>query len=117
MRATDWPRFHYRGIVSRIIDGDTIEVNPLDLGDRTYRERRIRVLGYDAPELFSGTRRVEGAAARDALAAILPAGSRVYLATQLDRTSFERLLAHCWVAGSDGELVNVADLMVDHHVK
>jgi len=113
VRASDWPRFHYAADVRRVIDGDTIEAS-VDCGMRIAQVRRIRLLGYDAPELFSGTDRIAGAAARDALVAILPVGSRVYVATQLDRTSFDRLLADVFVAGGDGELVNVADLMVDH---
>jgi endonuclease YncB( thermonuclease family) len=97
--------------VSRIIDGDTIEVNPLDLGDRVYRVRRIRLLGFNAPELFSGDNREAGKAARDALAAILPIGSSVYLHTQLDRESFDRLLAWAFVDDTAGNLHGVHDLM------
>ncbi len=107
-----WPLYHYRGTVSRIIDGDTIEVNPFDLGDHTYRTRRIRIIEYNAPELFSGDDREAGALARDALADILPIGSKVYIETKLDRTSFDRLLGIVYVEGSDGNLYKVSDAMV-----
>ncbi len=111
MRTADFPRFHYAATVERVVDGDTLSVE-LDLGDRTYRTRRIRILGYDAPELFSGTEREAGAKARNALERIAPIGSRVYLATQLDHTSFDRLLADVYVPGIDEELHSVAELMI-----
>lgn len=112
MKASEWPLYHYRGTVSRIIDGDTIEVFPFDLGDHTYRRRRIRIIGYDAPELFSGTEREAGAIAAAALGRVIPVGERVYIATQLDRTSFDRLLGKVYVAGGDGELYDVAERMI-----
>ncbi len=111
MNVTDWPLYRYTATVERVIDGDTVQVN-LSLGDRTYRTRRIRILGYDAPELFSGSNREAGAAAKSALEHLLPPGERVYLATQLDHTSFDRLLATLYVATEGGDLVDVADLMV-----
>lgn len=111
MRASDWPRYHYAGTVERIVDGDTVQIL-LDLGDRTYRVRRIRLLGYDAPELFRGDDREAGAEAKDALALIIPVGCRVYIRTHLDRTSFDRLLGVVHVEGSDGDLYDVAEAMV-----
>jgi len=106
-----WPLFHYRAIVTRIIDGDSIEVD-LDLGDRTYRTRRIRIIEYNAPELFSGDDREAGGLARDALADLLPVGSRVYIETKLDRVSFDRLLGIVFVEGSDGDLYKVSESMI-----
>ncbi len=110
MNRSDWPLFHYRGTVERVLDGDTISVF-LDLGDRTYRSRRIRLLGYDAPELFSGDDRGSGADAKAALEAIIPVGSTVYIATHLDHTSFDRLLGKIYAAGSGDELLDVAASM------
>jgi len=112
MKVSDFGLYHYQGTVKRIIDGDTIEVNPFDLGDRTYRERRIRIIEYNAPELFTGDDRVNGALARDALADLLPIGSRVYIETKLDRTSYDRLLGIVYVEGSDGNLYKVSDAMI-----
>jgi len=110
MNVNDWPLYRYRGTVERIIDGDTAQIL-LDLGDRTYRSRRIRILGYDAPEMV-GASRAEGMAAKDALEAIAPIGSRVYIATKLDRTSFDRLLGYLFVEGQDGTLDDVSQLMI-----
>lgn len=112
MNVSEFCLYRYRGTVNRVIDGDTIEVFPFDLGDRVYRTRRIRLLGYDAPELFSGTDRDAGTAARDALAAILPVGSRIYIETKLDRTSFDRLLGTVYAQGNGDELLGVAEAMI-----
>jgi endonuclease YncB( thermonuclease family) len=106
-----WPAYHYTAEVRRIIDGDSIEVL-LSMGDRTYRVRRIRILGFNSPELFSGDDREAGELARDALRDLLPIGSRVYIETKLDRTSFDRLLGIVYVEGSDGNLYKVSEAMI-----
>lgn len=103
--------YHYKATVLRIIDGDTISVQ-LSLGCHVYNERRIRILGYNAPELFSGDDRDAGGLARDALADLLPVGSRAYIETKLDRTSFDRLLGVVYVEGSDGDLYKVSEAMI-----
>lgn len=103
--------YHYQATVRKIVDGDTCEVL-LSMGCRDYSVRRIRLLGYDAPELFSGGDRYRGAAAKDALAAILPIGGKVYLETQLDHTSFDRLLATTYAPGNGDELLDVAAAMI-----
>ncbi len=109
--VSTWPAYHYTAIVTRIVDGDSIRVD-LDLGDRTYRKRRIRIIEYNAPELFTGDDRENGALARDALADLLPIGSKVYIETKMDRESFERLLGIVYVEGSDGNLYKVSDAMI-----
>jgi len=106
-----WPLYHYVAEVRRIIDGDSIEVL-LSMGDRTYRIRRIRIIEYNAPELFSGDDRLNGALARDALADLLPIGSRAYIETKLDQTSFDRLLGIVYVEGSDGNLYKISESMI-----
>lgn len=105
--------YHYKATVTRIIDGDTA-IMTIDLGCRVQTVRSIRLLGYDAPELFSGPPEVRsaGAKAQIALATFMPVGSDVYLHTQLDHTSFERLLARVYVQSEDGSLRDVADYML-----
>lgn len=110
MNVSDFPLWRYRATVRKIVDGDTCECL-LDLGDRTYRVRRIRILGFDAPELIGVTHEA-GVAAQDALALIIPIGCRVYIETKLDRVSFDRLLGTIFVEGSDGELHDVAESMI-----
>ena len=96
--------YAYRGLVTRVIDGDTIEV-AVDLGMRITRTVRVRILGLNAPELFSGTdaERTDGQRWKLALEDMVLAQT-VYLRTEKDRTSFDRYLAHIW-RSSDGLFV------------
>jgi len=110
MRVSDFPLYRYRATVRKIVDGDTAEVL-MSMGDRLYCVRRIRILGFDAPELIGVTHEA-GGAARDALALIIPIGSRVYIETKLDRVSFDRLLGIVYVEGSDGNLYKVSESMI-----
>lgn len=104
--------YHYTAEVRRIIDGDTIEV-ALSLGCRVYVVRRTRLIGYNAPELYSGVNRNAGVAARVALSEIIPVGATVFIATQLDRESFDRLLGRVYAVGEGDALVDVAQAMVN----
>lgn len=107
---SQWPLYHYRGVVDRIVDGDTIQVL-ISLGCHAYTMRRVRLLGYNAPEVV-GVNRAAGLASASALEHIIPVGSRVYLETYLDRASFDRLLAHVYAPGSGDELLDVAAAMI-----
>ncbi len=110
MNVSDFPLYRYRATVRKIVDGDTAEVL-MSMGDRLYCVRRIRILGFDAPELIGVTHEA-GVAAQDALALIIPVGCMVYIETKLDRTNFNRLLGTVYVEGSDGELFDVAESMI-----
>ena len=58
--------YTYNAVVTKVIDGDTIEVN-IDLGFRIWTKQRVRVLGINTPEVFTGTatERAAGKTARD----------------------------------------------------
>lgn len=87
--------------VERVVDGDTVVVR-ID-GER----ERVRLLRIDTPELARDDRPAECLADRAAAAlrALLPAGTTVELATDVEaRDRFGRLLAHVWDA--DGRWVN-----------
>lgn len=88
---------------ARASDGDSLHLG----GDR------VRLLGLDAPELAQMCRDEKGAdwpcgrAARDAMAALLRQGQLTCHPEGRDR--FERMLAHCSVAGADIGARLVAD--------
>lgn len=65
--ATQAPFGPYRAVITHVVDGDTVGAL-CDLGFNDYRYLVIRLAGVDAPELFTGTDRDAGAAARDHLA-------------------------------------------------
>lgn len=62
----------YRGVVERVVDGDTVYAK-LDLGFDLTAYARIRVYGINAPELNTA----EGRAARDFAQAVLPVAGAV----------------------------------------
>ncbi len=102
--------YAYRGIVTRVVDGDTVEI-ACDLGMRITRTVRVRIIGYDAPELFRGTveEREAGQRWKSRLEELI-LGQPVYLRTEKDRTSFDRYVAHIWRA-DDG--LFIAEAMRD----
>lgn len=89
----------YRGVVVRVIDGDTVEVR-LDLGFDVWRTSRLRVRGLDCPERNTGA----GVAALAHAMYLLPPGSVVttttYRRQQADVKTFDRYVAD--VCLSDG---------------
>ena len=92
-----------RGIVVRVIDGDTIVVR---IGGR---EENVRLLGIDTPETHKPETPVEcfGPEASDRLTALLPQGSAVRLVRDVEaRARYGRLLAYVY-RDSDGLFVDV----------
>ena len=97
-RAADSSSADGRGVVVRLIDGDTIVVK---LGDT---EEHVRLIGIDTPETHKPGTPVEcfGPEAADHLAALIPPGTRVRLERDRDtRDVYERLLAYVY-RDSDG---------------
>ena len=89
--ATAGP-FSYRGTVTRIVDGDTIDVR-LTSG----RRERIRLIGIDAAE--SGACYASAASARARQLALSRAVVLKGDATQDTRDRYGRLLAYVWLPG------------------
>lgn len=81
-------------VVARIVDGDTFECE---------RGPRVRLIGIDAPEL---SQRPYGLLAFEALAGLMPAGSRVQLERDVEPTDrYGRRLAYVW---RDSVMINWA---------
>lgn len=92
------------GTVSRIVDGDTLDVDVN--GDR----ERVRLIGVDTPESVAPERPVQcyGAEASAELARLVPVGARVRLERdEVARDQFGRLLAYVYRVDDD-LLVNLA---------
>lgn len=125
LTAEDFPTDNYRAVVTDIIDGDTIEADVIlrhgdnrGIGCVLVRER-IRLLGYNAPEVRGVTDPAPGHAATEALRATTPVGSTVYLHAFFNRRSFNRVLAWGYAGDEGGELLDIAAAMVagDHGVE
>ena len=114
------PNYTYRAVVTRVVDGDTVDVN-LDLGFGIFIKDRVRMLGIDTPE--SRTRRkqekVLGLAAKARIKAII-AGARpipgkrgkkqIFVSTTKDgKGKFGRILGTLWVNGENVNLQLVAE--------
>jgi micrococcal nuclease len=86
-------RFTLAGTVTRVVDGDTLDVR-LTTGARD----RVRLIGIDTPEIGAC-----GAAQATSAARRLALGRGVVLrgdATQATRDRYGRLLAYVWVGGA-----------------
>jgi endonuclease YncB( thermonuclease family) len=108
----EFPAYRYRSTVSRITDGDTVRV-VCDLGMRISREINLRIADINAPEVFGAHGTPEGQTAKAALAALLPVGSTLYVATRKDAKSFDRYVADLYIEGDDGTLRDVGQAMID----
>jgi micrococcal nuclease len=92
------------GVVTRIVDGDTIDT---EIGGR---RERVRLIGIDTPELHTadGPPECMAVEARTHTAELLPVGTDVRLERDLvGRDDYGRLLAYVF-RGDDGLFVNEA---------
>ena len=96
----------YKCTVTKIIDGDTIDVD-IHLGfDVVLTKQRIRLMGIDTPE--SRTRNLEekarGLLSKQYMIDKCPVGSKITLKS-LDRGKFGRILGEIWEADVDSTTV------------
>ena len=86
----------YRAKVSRVVDGDTVDVD-IDLGFGVWMHReRVRIMGIDTPESRTRdlTEKKFGLAAKEFVRFLMPVGSSQIIMTQKDKTGkFGRILA------------------------
>ncbi len=104
--------YHYKALVIKVYDGDTITVN-IDLGlNVIFRKVKIRLARINAPEL-KGEQRVEGLKARDFLRELIM-GKEITVQTIKDRKGkYGRYLGEIWVKNESGKFINVNDLLVE----
>ena len=98
--------YTYKCTVTKIIDGDTIDVD-INLGfDVVLTKQRIRLMGIDTPE--SRTRNLEekerGLLSKAYMENKCPVGSSITLKS-LDRGKFGRILGEIWEADVDSTTV------------
>jgi endonuclease YncB( thermonuclease family) len=102
-----------RAYCTRVVDGDTYDVFVDQLfGDRT--ERRIRLRGFDTPEIGghakTAVERARGEAAKARVVALIE-GKPVMLRTYTDPQSFERWIADVLWFDAVGALHNLAETL------
>ena len=105
--------FTYNAIVTRVVDGDTVDVD-IDLGFGIwYRNQRIRLMGVDTPEVRTRdlVEKKFGLLAKSIVEGFCPVGKEVLLQTELDdKGKFGRILG---VIVSDE--TNVNDYLIENH--
>ena len=105
--------YTYNAVVTRIVDGDTIDVD-VDLGFSVWlKKQRVRMMGIDTPE--SRTRDLEekkyGLAAKEFLVKWTGAGELRIKTHKDERGKFGRILGEIWTFDT-----NINDKMVyEHH--
>jgi micrococcal nuclease len=99
------PTYVYAATCVKVVDGDTYDLL-VDLGFRAFEKVRVRLRGYNAPEMNT----IEGAEARGrALRALAPPNAEVPVLTvqsHKDQHSFERWICTVWMP--DGTLLGDA---------
>ena len=110
--------FDYNCKVTRVVDGDTIDVN-IDLGFQIWHKARVRMLGIDTPE--SRTRRLDekalGLASKARLKEMLK-DKKVRIECSKEKGKFGRVLAIVWAMDKEGNDVNCNDqLCVEGHAR
>jgi micrococcal nuclease len=94
--------YEYRAKVTRVVDGDTLDVD-VDLGFDVWLKNRVRMYGIDTPE--SRTRDKEekyrGLLSKEALKEHLKVSKEVILKTKKGEETgkFGRILAEVWIDG------------------
>ena len=106
--------YEYRAYISRVIDGDTLEVD-IDLGFKTtLKKEKLRLLGIDTPEMRSKSlqERLHAASAKQFVEDLVAKmGNEITVHTEKDKAGkYGRYLAR--VILSSGE--DLSDLLVEN---
>ena len=93
--------FFYRGVITKVIDGDTLEVD-IDLGCNVWlRGERCRLRGINTPEM-TGAEKASGMAAKQYVEAIVAEeGSEVFIRTDKDKKcKYGRWMVTVWTGNA-----------------
>ena len=106
--------YRYRVDVTRVVDGDTVDVD-IDLGfGMTYKKQRVRLYGIDTPE--SRTRdlveKKYGKAAKKFLKEKIESAEQITLYSH-DKGKFGRILGELFIDGSSDLSLN--QLMINNY--
>jgi len=104
--------YTYNVEVTRVVDGDTVDVD-IDLGfGMVYKKQRVRLMGIDTPE--SRTRNLEekfyGLKAKEFMKSMVQGTKGVKLVSH-DKGKFGRILGELFIPNTD---ISVNQLMIDN---
>lgn len=110
--------FQYNAVVTRVVDGDTVDVD-IDLGFHIWKKSaRIRLRGVDTPEKRTRDllEKQFGYLATETVEGFCPIGSKIMLETDLsDKEKFGRILGTILVI-KDEETVNVNEYLINNRL-
>ena len=116
------PNYVYRIKVTRVVDGDTVDVE-VDLGFNLFTKDRVRLMGIDTPESRTRNKHekilgLRSKARLKELIAAAPVGKRgrkeIYLSTtKVGKGKFGRILGYIWV--NDENVNNI--LTAENHAR
>lgn len=94
--------YEYNAVVTRVIDGDTIDV-VIDLGFRVDHRTRVRLFGIDTPEVRTRDleEKARGFKAKERLIELLERNQNQITLTSNEWGKFGRALATIYVDGVD----------------
>ena len=106
--------YQYKAKITKVIDGDTVDVD-IDLGFEVWlKNQRIRLYGIDTPESRTSdkTEKIFGNLAKEKVLHFCPVGSQIILQTKTDdsRGKYGRILGE--LVTKDG--TNVNKFLVDN---
>ena len=104
--------YTYNVEVTRVVDGDTVDVD-IDLGfGMVYKKQRVRLMGIDTPE--SRTRNLEekfyGLKAKEFMKSMVEGKEGIRLVSN-DKGKFGRILGELFIPNTD---ISVNQLMIDN---
>lgn len=107
--------YQYKAIITKVIDGDTVDVD-IDLGFEVWlKNQRIRLYGIDTPESRTSDKveKVFGLLAKNKILEFCPIGSEIILQTKTDdsRGKYGRILGE--LVTKDG--INVNEYFIENN--
>lgn len=108
----------YNAIVTRVVDGDTVDVDLILGFDVVLKKQRIRLLGVDTPEKRTRDELEKkfGLLATSITEGFCPVGSKILVETKLDGTGkYGRILGILWSNVLTEEHINVNQFLIDEH--
>jgi len=118
------PSYEFPVVISRIVDGDTVDAR-IDIGFKIVYEERIRLLGLDTPESFTSNKKekVLGLAAKYRIKELIASANAlpkkrgkkdVVLKTSKDgKGKFGRILGEIWINSNTGVAININQVLID----
>jgi len=108
--------YHYRGEVTNVVDGDTVDIM-FDLGLNIFVKQRIRLYGIDTPEIFGLRKESEeyqrGIEAKEFVSERV-LNKRVWIKTHKDKTGkYGRYLADIFIQDENGKHASVGKLLLE----